>query len=90
MEDRSNPSWQFEPRCVSLEGYLISTDREIIDHDALNEAFGSEWMWWAGPLPIDIMKRMVENSLCVGAYLCNVHGGKRFQAVFFTGGCGEV
>ncbi|KAK3945509.1 GNAT family N-acetyltransferase [Diplogelasinospora grovesii] len=50
--------------------YTISTDRNLVQLDALNAAFGSDLLWWAKPLADDeMLKRMLDNSLCFGLYV---------------------
>jgi GNAT superfamily N-acetyltransferase len=48
------------------EGYLISTDQSKLDlkilHDFLSHSY------WAGGIPMEVMKRSIENSLCFGMY----------------------
>ncbi|KAL2197889.1 hypothetical protein P885DRAFT_76597 [Corynascus similis CBS 632.67] len=51
--------------------YTISTDPSLIQLDAINAAFATDMVYWAGPLPLPILKRCIEQSLCFGLY---VHG----------------
>ncbi|KAK3316200.1 hypothetical protein B0H66DRAFT_625112 [Apodospora peruviana] len=48
--------------------YAMSTDKTRIDLAALDDAFGSDLVWWAKRLPDDELKTMVEQSFCVGLY----------------------
>ncbi|KAH0829526.1 hypothetical protein FOPE_10746 [Fonsecaea pedrosoi] len=50
------------------DGFMISTDPSLIPIDALNQAFASEDMYWASPLPEPVMRDMLDNSLCFGLY----------------------
>ncbi|KAI0026017.1 hypothetical protein F4780DRAFT_3113 [Xylariomycetidae sp. FL0641] len=49
--------------------YLVSTESHLLQIDAINEAFGSEMMWWAKGLPKDDLKKALHNSLCLGLYM---------------------
>ncbi|KIW94887.1 uncharacterized protein Z519_04865 [Cladophialophora bantiana CBS 173.52] len=50
------------------DGFIISTDTSLIPIDALNQAFASEEMYWASPLPEPVMRDMLDNSLSFGLY----------------------
>ncbi|KAK2041736.1 acetyltransferase [Colletotrichum somersetense] len=50
------------------DDYLISTDRSLLDLDAINDAFGSEMLWWTTRVPEAALRRLVDNSLCLGVY----------------------
>ena len=58
-----------EPRNWYRDEYLISTEPQLIQVDAVNEALGSELMWWARSLPRETIKKALNNSLCFGLYL---------------------
>ncbi|KUI69295.1 hypothetical protein VM1G_05002 [Cytospora mali] len=49
--------------------YVCSTDPSFLQLDALNEALGSDMLWWAMALPEDRLKTMVENCMVLGLYL---------------------
>ncbi|KAJ4660423.1 hypothetical protein HRR91_000149 [Exophiala dermatitidis] len=49
--------------------FLISTDPSLIPIPTLNEAFESEEMYWAKPLPEDVVREMLDRSVCFGLYL---------------------
>ncbi|KAI0594749.1 hypothetical protein F4775DRAFT_421814 [Biscogniauxia sp. FL1348] len=49
--------------------YLVSTEPQLIQVDAVNEALGSDLMWWAQSLPREAIKKALSNSLCFGLYL---------------------
>ncbi|KAI5918009.1 hypothetical protein F4810DRAFT_608528 [Camillea tinctor] len=59
----------FEPRNWYRDEYLISTEPHLIQVNAVNEALGSDAMWWAQSLPRATMKKALSNSLCFGLYL---------------------
>ncbi|KAK1633259.1 acetyltransferase [Colletotrichum phormii] len=48
--------------------YLISTDRSLVDLNAVNDAFDSELLWWTKRVPEVALKRLIDNSLCLGVY----------------------
>ncbi|KAM0331378.1 hypothetical protein ACHAQA_003051 [Verticillium albo-atrum] len=50
------------------DGYMVSTNRGLIQLDALNATFDSDVMWWAKAFPDDVLRRMVNHSLCIGLY----------------------
>ncbi|KAI1486509.1 hypothetical protein F5X96DRAFT_681952 [Biscogniauxia mediterranea] len=58
-----------EPRNWYRDEYLISTEPQLIQVDAVNEALGSDLMWWARSLPRETIKKALNNSLCFGLYL---------------------
>ncbi|KAK3333739.1 hypothetical protein B0T19DRAFT_135377 [Cercophora scortea] len=49
--------------------YLCSTDPKQIQLDAYNAALESDLLWWAKRLGDDVIKKVVENSLCFGLYM---------------------
>jgi ribosomal protein S18 acetylase RimI-like enzyme len=50
------------------DNFLVSTDRSLIQIDAVNEAMGSDLMWWAQGLPRDEARRAINNAMCFGLY----------------------
>jgi N-acetylglutamate synthase-like GNAT family acetyltransferase len=48
------------------DGYLVSTDKSKIDvatvHDFLSRSY------WAENIPLDVVRKSIENSLCFGIY----------------------
>ncbi|WQF84071.1 Putative GNAT domain, acyl-CoA N-acyltransferase [Colletotrichum destructivum] len=50
------------------DDYLISTDRSLLDLGAINDAFDSELLWWTKRVSEDGLRRIVDNSLCLGIY----------------------
>ncbi|KAF6825255.1 putative GNAT family N-acetyltransferase [Colletotrichum plurivorum] len=61
MPDQISKQWY-------KDDYLISTDRSLLQLDAINDAFDSDLLWWAKREPEDVLKRMLDNSLCLGVY----------------------
>ncbi|PVH76893.1 hypothetical protein DL98DRAFT_574069 [Cadophora sp. DSE1049] len=50
------------------DGYTISMDPSLIPISQLNDAFASSDMYWAKPVPEDVMRETLQNSLCFGLY----------------------
>ncbi|KAK1995078.1 acetyltransferase [Colletotrichum falcatum] len=50
------------------DDYLISTDRSLLDLGAINDAFDSDLLWWTTRVPEAALRRLVDNSLCLGIY----------------------
>lgn len=48
------------------EGYTISTDKNKLDIKIIHEFLSNSY--WAKNIPIEIVKRSIENSLCFGVY----------------------
>ncbi|GIJ90084.1 hypothetical protein Asppvi_009034 [Aspergillus pseudoviridinutans] len=48
--------------------YFISTDSSLIPLETLNDWFASDDIYWTKALPLDILKQLLENSLCFGLY----------------------
>jgi GNAT superfamily N-acetyltransferase len=48
-------------------GYLISTDKELIDFDAVYNYLSTD-SYWAKQMPAETLKRGIENSICFGIY----------------------
>lgn len=54
--------------------YSISTDKEKLDIDHIYE-YLSVQSYWAQNIPLDVVKRSIENSLCFGVYKGNAQIG---------------
>lgn len=48
--------------------FFLSTDVALVDLDAVNTAFASDFMPWAVGLPKDMLRTAINNSLCLGLY----------------------
>ncbi|KAJ5736851.1 Acyl-CoA N-acyltransferase [Penicillium malachiteum] len=48
--------------------YWISTDSTIIPVQTLNDWFATEEVYWAKPMPNQILRETLQNSLCFGLY----------------------
>src|SRR5689334_2239379 len=60
-------SSQIDPvQTYSREDYCISTDRSLLDLGVIHEFLNKSY--WAEGIPLGIVQRSVENSLCFGVY----------------------
>lgn len=50
-------------------GYLVLMDLSLLQHDAINNAFNLDLMWWTLRLPQEALEKMLGSSLCLGLYL---------------------
>lgn len=50
------------------DNYLISTSSKLIQPSAVNEAFGTDSLYWTRPMEEGLLKKMLDNSLCFGVY----------------------
>ena len=48
--------------------FVISTDQDRIDVDAVHR-FLCDDSYWAAAVPVDVVRRSIQNSLCFGVYL---------------------
>jgi GNAT superfamily N-acetyltransferase len=56
-------------------GFFFSTDKSLLDLHYVH-SFLSERSYWAAGIPLQIVERSVENSLCVGIYENKPSAGK--------------
>lgn len=59
-------------------GYILSTRKEWLDISAVNDALDSEMVYWGTRLPVDVLRKVLDNSLCFGVY-CTGPSGVRQQ-----------
>lgn len=52
---------------IQENGFIISDDRNLIDIIAVHR-FLSEESYWAKNIPLEIVQRSIDNSLCFGIY----------------------
>lgn len=52
---------------VTRGAYTISTDKQLLDLAVIHR-YLSEESYWAKRIPVDVVKRSVEHSLCFGIY----------------------
>lgn len=50
-----------------INGYLFSTDKEKLQHTYIHH-FLSEESYWAKNIPIHIVEKAIEGSICFGVY----------------------
>lgn len=50
-----------------INGYLFSTDKEKLQHSYIHH-FLSEESYWAKNIPIHIVEKAIEGSICFGVY----------------------
>ncbi|CZS97446.1 uncharacterized protein RAG0_06526 [Rhynchosporium agropyri] len=58
----------FSPTSWHFPNFLISANPTLIQPSAINEAFGTEAMYWAKAMNESVLKKMLDNSLCFGVY----------------------
>ena len=51
----------------TIDGYLFSTDKTKLDIDAIHNYLANE-SYWAVGIPLDTLKRSIDNSECFGIY----------------------
>jgi GNAT superfamily N-acetyltransferase len=56
------------------KGYQISTDKSLLDFDAIFNYLDQQ-SYWAKGMPPDTLKRAIANSLCFGVYKNGVQAG---------------
>ena len=48
------------------DGYLVSTDKSKIDVETVHDFLSHSY--WAENIPLDVVRKSIENSLCFGIY----------------------
>jgi len=48
------------------DGYLVSTDKSKIDVETVHDFLSRSY--WAENIPLDVVRKSIENSLCFGIY----------------------
>src|SRR5687767_14152286 len=56
-----------QKREINSDGFLFSTDKTLLDISYIHH-FLSTKSYWAQAIPIDIVRKSIENSECVGIY----------------------
>jgi GNAT superfamily N-acetyltransferase len=56
------------------KGFCISTDQSLLDFDTIYKYLNEE-SYWAKGIPVERLKKAIENSLCFGVYQQNVQIG---------------
>jgi ribosomal protein S18 acetylase RimI-like enzyme len=49
--------------------FLISTSQALLQHEVVNTAFDSDYMYWTKRISDEAMKKMLAHSLCFGVYV---------------------
>lgn len=62
--------------------YAVHTDPEKVDLEALNDALGSDIMWWARRLGPEDLRTMVYNSLCFSLHGPAAESGQAATGVY--------
>jgi len=65
MMDLNSQQWHGD---APNDMFLISTQKTLLDHTWINNAFATEEMFWAKPLPTDQLAFMLENSVTAAIY----------------------
>ncbi|WP_029275248.1 GNAT family N-acetyltransferase [Pedobacter borealis] len=52
---------------ISENGFIFSDKKELLDPEAIHHYLSVE-SYWAKGIPLDTVKRSIENSLCFGIY----------------------
>lgn len=60
--------WTWTRRVGDLT-YTCSTDRRLVQLDAINAAFASDMLYWARPMEPEVLRRCVQHSMCFGLYV---------------------
>ncbi|KAE9370710.1 hypothetical protein N431DRAFT_343345 [Stipitochalara longipes BDJ] len=48
--------------------FLISTSQALLQHEVVNKAFDSDYMYWTKRISDEAMKHMLSHSFCFGVY----------------------
>jgi len=52
---------------LSKDGYLLSTDKQKLDTSLIHQYLSNE-TYWAPGVPLDVVQRSIDNSVCFGIY----------------------
>ena len=55
-------------KTIGKDQYLISTAIDLLDHEFINTAFGTEDMYWANSLSPELIKALLAKSTTLGVY----------------------
>jgi GNAT superfamily N-acetyltransferase len=64
----ASPSLKHDHRTWSRDGYFISTNPSLIPIPKLNAFFASKDVYWATPLPEQVVQQMLRSSLSFGLF----------------------
>lgn len=48
--------------------FLVSIARNLFQPSAINDAFASDYIYWASPMEETLLEKMLDHSLCFGVY----------------------
>ncbi|KAJ5321879.1 uncharacterized protein N7506_011009 [Penicillium brevicompactum] len=65
VSKNQHQSWTKSP-------YSISTDPNLIPVSTLNDWYATEEVYWANPMPEQVLRETLQNSLCFGLYKSNL------------------
>jgi GNAT superfamily N-acetyltransferase len=52
---------------LSKDGYLLSTDKQKLDTGTIHQYLSNE-TYWAPGVPLEVVQRSIDNSVCFGIY----------------------
>jgi N-acetylglutamate synthase-like GNAT family acetyltransferase len=58
--------WNMEKTEWIKDGYLVSTDKSKIDVETVHDFLSRSY--WAENIPLNVVRKSIENSLCFGIY----------------------
>lgn len=68
MSDQSSIQLDSKPKIWTRDQYSISTDKSLLQLDAINSAFATDYMYWTNPLPQEVLQQVIDGSFCFGIY----------------------
>jgi len=69
--------WQWK-RTIDSKSFLMSSDRALLPHTFVQEAFATDAMYWAKPVSSDeALRTMLSNSLTLGLYILSDDGATK-------------
>ncbi|KAJ9111076.1 hypothetical protein QFC19_001274 [Naganishia cerealis] len=57
--------------------YILSTRKEWFNVIAVNDALDSDMVYWGTRLPVDVLRKMLDNSLTFGVYHTGPDGARQ-------------
>ncbi|KAJ5719885.1 Acyl-CoA N-acyltransferase [Penicillium malachiteum] len=67
----STSSSKLQHQSWTKSPYFVSTDPNLIPTSTLNAWFATEEVYWANPIPDQVLRETLQNSLCFGLYKSN-------------------
>ncbi|XP_014554935.1 hypothetical protein COCVIDRAFT_28111 [Bipolaris victoriae FI3] len=56
-------------RAIGARTYLVSSDRSLLPHSFVQEAYATDAVFWAKPLPPAKLTTLLDNSLTLGVFV---------------------